>query len=250
MPDAVYRVLGLAVRARYQLGFVLAVLHTVYMLAMVQLVRVEPTLSHLGALVSVPLLLGLAAWRMALLPPGVVFRAEGAARFTPEAALLPIPRGCRASARFRVGDGWEWRLLAPCRLRLTPGGQLELRVPPPQVRWQTRVGTRRVGWSAWQWTADGRMPLWGADPVQIQRRVRERAESEQRPRVPLAVTIPRAALLHVAVGWQYVGLRRCPALRLCYRDTAGRKQLGYLALDSRAARAALAARLAAPLIPG
>src|SRR5690242_20994647 len=86
MGDAAYRVLGLLVQARFQLAACVAIANLVFLLLEVHLLLEVPTGPNGLGLLDSPLLLAAAVLLIAQLPPGVLFRAAGAAA-TPRDAL-------------------------------------------------------------------------------------------------------------------------------------------------------------------
>jgi hypothetical protein len=248
--DWTYRLLGLVVQARFQVALLVAVVTTVFLLVEIQL-----ALDHaagLGplAILDSPLLLVLAVWLVAQLPPGVVFRATGA----PPVVSAPAPPadedeqdgrwGCRASGWFHAGSHTEWRLLAQSTLQVTEWGRIELRAPNPVARSsQPTLAPLSVRTMDWYRPFGARPPLWGSDHLAVQWQRRRRREPEPRPEPTSHLTIPAHARQAIVVGWQYAGLRRYPALRMAHQGEDGREQLTYLAFGSVFARDAVLARL-------
>src|SRR4051794_35518406 len=124
MGDAAYRLLGLLVQARFQLAACVAVANLVFLLLEVHVLLGAPSGPGGLGLLDSPLLLAAAVLLIAQLPPGVLFRAAGAAA-TPRDALARLGPsgtdpsddegqwGCRASAEVRAGGGGEWRAGGP-----------------------------------------------------------------------------------------------------------------------------------------
>ncbi len=254
--DLAYRLLGLLVLARFQIALLVAIAVGVLLLAEVRVALDDPVGPGLLGLLDSPLLLLVATWLLAQLPPGVVFWR------TP----IPDPTavttddgdeeedcnqwGCRASGRFRASETAEWRLLVTGTLQVTPWGGVQVSAPnfTPRGRWRgvTPLGVRTLDWYR---PFALRPPLWGADPLPMQwqrRRRREVTEPE-----PSAETASRLAILAhdrraVVPGWQYSALRRYPAIRLAHRGDGERDQYTYLAFASVRTRDLVLARLTAP----
>jgi hypothetical protein len=91
------------------------------------------------------------------------------------------------------------------------------------------VGPVRLRWYR---PGSGPQPIWAGDPMLIQRLASRRYERETASEQPARLKIPSRALHEVLPGWQYVGLRRLPTLRLTHSDEDGGVTRTYLAFDS------------------
>jgi hypothetical protein len=237
--DVGYRVLSVLVQARYQLALLVAVLNAIFLLLEIRLALDE--LSWLGVvgLVDTPLLLAVAVWLLAQLPPGVVFRVD-AARGAPPG---PPPSACRATGSFQVGNRWLWRLLVPSSLGLAEWGGIQVRAATYAVRPRRVMPPLGAGTLEWSRPVHGRQPLWAADPLHLQRLMRARRAPRLLAETPARLAIAPRQVQEVAAGWQYAGLRRYPALRIRYLDADRAAQVTYLAFDTPADRDAVRARL-------
>ena len=248
MIDCAYRLLAVIVQLRFQIALVLGVLNAVFLLVEVSQQLDAPSLIGLLSLFDSPLILGLAVWLLAQLPPGVVFRRAaaggGVAQSNGHAAVDRMPTGCRVSGWFRVAEAWEWRLLVPSTLKLTPWGGVELFASSSSdgERWP-RLGARSAGMLDWYRPVGPRPPIWAADPSVIQRLLAAQTRRERPPEPSERLVIAAQAVREVATGWQYAGLRRYAALRIAHRGFDRTERLTYLAFDSAEARDALRSRL-------
>ena len=240
MADVGYRVLSVAVQARYQLALLIAVLNAIFLLLEVRLLLDEPSwLGALGLLDS-PLLLAVAVGLLAQLPPGVVFRGSAAGRAPPG----PPSPACRVTGSFQVGNRWLWRLLVPSSLGLAEWGGIQVLAPSYAVRPRRRL-TPPLGTGTLELSRPmrGRQPIWAADPMHVQRLMRARRAPRPLAETPGRLAISPRQIQEVAAGWQYAGLRRYPALRIRYLGDDRAAQVTYLAFDTPADRDAVRARL-------
>ncbi|HZR98488.1 MAG TPA: hypothetical protein VFE37_07270 [Chloroflexota bacterium] len=238
MVEAAYRLLGLLLLARRALVAVGAVCGVALWYALVGLAVREPTAAAVLSVLALPLLLGFAAWRLFLLPPGVVFRP-----LSTRAAVAPQRTArCRASAYFAGSSRTAWRLLARASLAFDATGALHLVSPPPL---QAAPDAARQAFptrgqpSAEQLRSGERTPYpeWVYQPetlVGASRLVYNSAADYERAVARLAVA--RAALVDVRAGWQYAALHRWPAVRLTYAGTDGALTAAYLAFADVALR--------------
>jgi hypothetical protein len=237
--EAAYRLLGALLLARRGLVAVVAVggIVTWYLLVG-QAVR-EPRAASVLAVMSVPLLLGLAAWRLFQLPPGVVFR-----RVTmPDGALPQRTARCQASAYFDARRRSAWRLLARASLAFDPDGTLRLTSPPPlraapdavRQAFPTRAQPTAEQLRAGERTSYPEYVYQPETLVGASRLVYQSAADYERAVARL--TLPRAALADIQPGWQYAGLRRWPALHLTYYAADGALTAAYLAFPDASQRA-------------
>ncbi len=232
MVDLLHRLLGAALGARR--GLVAAAVLVgvgLWLLLLRELVR-EPDLPVLVASGVLPLLYGLAGHWLFQLPPGVVFRS---ARLARGLAGRPTVR-CRASGYFASDGGLRWRLLARASLAIGPDGSLLATSPPPLLggpdsirqafptRGQPTAAQLRAG-------VRTQHPEWVYQPEALGGGSRLTYRSAEDYTAAVAhLSVPRAALIDLAVGWQYAGLRRRPALRLLYYAGDGSVASAYLAL--------------------
>jgi len=240
LADLGYRVLGVLVQGRYQIALLIGVLNAVFLLVELSQVLDEPSWLDVVGLVEAPLLLGVAVWLVAQLPPGIVFR-RGAAR---AAAAGPPPGACQVSGSFQVGNRSVWRVLVPSSLALVESGGIQVRAPSYAVRPRRPVAPPLdVGRLDWSRPVAGRQPTWAADPLLLQRQIRARREARSVAEAPARLAIAPRQVQDVAAGWQYAGLRRYPALRITHLDDDQAERATYLAFDSPADRDAVRARL-------
>jgi hypothetical protein len=235
-----YRLLGTLLQARRLLvaGTTLGAL--VGCLVLVHEAAREPTAQAVLGALAMPLLLGVAAWWLFQLPPGVVFR-----RAAPVADPRPQATArCYASAYFDGARKTEWRLLARSSFALAPDGSLVL-ISPPALR-ASPAEVRQAFPSRGQPTAAqlqagerARYPEWVYQPEALvggpSRLVYQSAADYERAVARLAVA--REALVDVEPGWQYAGLRRWPAIRVAYRGADGALVTAYVAFAEPAQRA-------------
>jgi hypothetical protein len=245
--DGAYRLLAVLVQLRFQIALVLGVVNAVFLLVEVSQQLDVPSLTGVLSLFDSPLILGLAVWLLAQLPPGVVFRRVAAGRVgvrsNGHAAADRMPTGCRVSGWFRVAEAWEWRLLVPSTLKLNPWGGVELfAARPAEGERSLRLGSRSAGMLDWYRPVGPRPPIWAADPSVIQRLLTAQSRRERPPEPSERLAIAAQAVRDVATGWQYAGLRRYAALRIAHRGVDRTERLTYLAFDSAEARDALRAR--------
>jgi hypothetical protein len=226
-----HRLLGAVLGARRGLVAAAALVGVVlWLLVLRELVR-EPDLALLAASGALPLLYGLAGWRLFQLPPGVVFEP---ARLARGLAGRPTVR-CRASGYFASDGGPRWRLLARASLAIGPDGSLLATSPPPLLggpesvrqafptRGQPTAAQLRAG-------ARTQHPEWVYQPEALGGASRLTYRSAEDYAAAVAhLSIPRAALVDLAAGWQYAGLQRWPALRLLYYAADGSVASAYLA---------------------
>ena len=254
MLDWTYRILGLVVQARFQIALLVAIVNTVFLLVELQLLLESSSPLGTLTLLDSPLLLVLAVWLVAQLPPGVVFRATGGRPSVPTPAPLPDDSekadeqdgrwGCRASAWFRAGSGWEWRLLAQSTLQLTEWGGVEIWAPSPAAPpSRPSLAPMTVRTLDWYRPFGARPPLWGSDHLAVQWQRRRRPEPPPVTETTTRLTITARARQAVVAGWQYAALRRYPALRVAPQGDDGRAQYAYLAFSTVFAREAVLARL-------
>jgi hypothetical protein len=249
-----YRLLGLLVQARYQIALLLALANGLILLLELPSILRAPSAAVILGFLDTPLLLGLAVWMVANLPPGVVFQStagleaidSGRRRqwVAPPGSPVDLPRACRASGRFRIGDQGEWCLMVPSTLEITRWGRIEVRAPSYVARGPGQrvrpLGPVRLRWYR---PGSGPLPIWAADPILIDRLISRQLERDTASEPPARLEIAPRALEDVLRGWQYVGLRRLPALRLTHRGEDGAVERTYLAFDSTAGRDAVWGRL-------
>jgi len=245
--DCIYRLLAVVVQLRFQVAVVLGVLNAVFLLVEVSQVLEAPSFAGVLSLFDSPLILGLAVWLLAQLPPGVVFRGAAAAgpvsQSNGHTAADRTPTGCRVSGWFRAAEALEWRLLVPSTLKLTPWGGVELFTSPSDGGRSPRLAPRSAGMLDWYRPVGPRPPIWAADPSVIQRLLAAQTMRERPPEPSERLAIAAQAVREVTAGWQYAGLRRHPALRIAHRGVDRTERLTYLAFDSAEARDAVRARL-------
>jgi hypothetical protein len=247
--EAAYRLLGAVLLARHALVAGTALVAVVLWYHVVHEAAHEPTAESVLAVLTMPLLLGFAAWRLFQLPPGVVFRPLAAGTDPPPQRTAR----CHASAYFDGRSKTAWRLLARSSLSFGADGTL-VAVSPPPLRAgpeETRQAfPTRAQPSAAQLRAGERTPYpeWVYQPetlVGASRLVYHTAADYARAVAQLAVA--PGALGDVQPGWQYAGLQRWPALRLTYHGADGALTAAYLAFADASQRAwALAALVGRP----
>ncbi len=240
LADVGYRILGGLVQARYQIALVVGVLNAVFLLLELSLVLEDPSWLDVVGLLDTPILLAIAVWLVARLPPGIVFR-DGAAR---TAADGPPPGSCWVSGQFQVGNHSVWRVLVPSSLGLVEWGGIRVRAPGYAVRARRPIAPPfTVGQLDWSRPVARRQPTWAADPLLLHRQIRAHREPRQLVDTPAHLAISSRQIQDVSAGWQYVGLRRYPALRITHRGADRGEQFTYLAFDTPADRDAVRARL-------
>jgi hypothetical protein len=249
MLEGCYRALGLLVRARHPVALLVGAIAGVAVLLELAAIRGEPSPSELVALLDTPLLLGMAAWLLAQLPPGVLFRASGP-RMAPGVrdALLPAPkpfqRDCRVSGWFQIGDDeGEWCLMVPSTLEIAGWGQIQARAPS-HVALPRRRNSPLVPVSLrWYRPGHGPRPIWVGDPLLIESLNDRRRRYVEPPLSPARLAIAPRALEAMTPGWQFDGLKRMPALRLAHRSDEGTGRYTYVAFGSVEVRDEVVRRL-------
>jgi len=234
--DLLHRLLGALLGARRGLVAGATLVGAALWLLLLHDALGQPSPLDLLAVAVLPLLYGLAGWWLFQLPPGVVFRVASAA-----AAGAPRPTArCRGSGYFAATRGPRWRLLARASLAFGADGSLVMISPPPLLagpetarqafpsRGRPTAAQLRAGLCTPH-------PEWVYQPEALtggSRLTYQSAEDYAAAQARLA--IPRATLADLAVGWQYAGLRRWPALRLLYYAAEGSLASAYLAFAAPA----------------
>jgi hypothetical protein len=231
--DLAYRLLGVLLGARRPLVAAAAVLGAALWLLLLRAAVREADPLTLLALVALPVLYGLAGWRLFLLPPGAVFRAAALPR---TGAPRPTAR-CRVSGYFTTRRGSRWRLLARASLTFAADGSFQATAPPPllggpaaaQLAFPTRGRPTAAQLRAGERT---RHPEWVYQPEALVGSTSRRMYESPADYAAAVgqLDVPRAALADLATGWQYGGGSRWPALRLLYYGPDGRLSSAYLAL--------------------
>ena len=246
MTEVLYHFLGAVLAWRRALVALTAAVVVVLWLLQVQAAAQSPTPERLFGLAAMPLLLGVAAVWLFRLPPGVVFRPT---TVLPRAAPNATAR-CFASGYFTTARHARWRLLARSSLSLDAAGALHLVCPPPLLGPADSVAhafpergpplSRDLGARE-----PLRYPEWVYQPQALGGEVSRglyRSAADYAAEVG-ALTIVRADLDEVTVGWQYARLRRWPAVRLLHHHADGTLEAAYLAFAHEGQLAWLLARL-------
>jgi hypothetical protein len=137
-----------------------------------------------------------------------------------------------------------WRVLVPSSLGLVEWGGIQVRAPGYAVRTRRPIAPPfSVGTLDWSRPVARRQPTWAADPLLLQRQMRARHEARQLVDTPAHLAISPRQIRDVSAGWQYVGLRRYPALRITHLGDDRGEHVTYLAFDTPTDRDAVRARL-------
>ncbi len=246
MGELVYRPLGALLVARRALVALGALAGVVVWLSVVRETATEPTPPHWLAVLGVPTCLGVAAWWLFQLPPGVVFRVAAA-------GADPAPQRtqrCLASAYFDCSHRTEWRLLARSSLTPVDDGSLVVTSPPPILAAadDARAAFPTRGQPTAAQLREGNLPRhpeWVYQPQTMvggPSRLVYHSAAEYADAVG-CVMVARTRFRDVAAGWQYSGLTRWPAIRVQYYAADGAVAVAYLAFADRAQRGWVLARL-------